>query len=195
MYILGLLFFSFHAFSFSPTEILYISRMVLFYVFKFNFSFCVKNCLEKKVIKPWTHRENILLLMKLSSHGHTENVLLLMSLPNHGHRRCFVTNEAVKPWIHKENVLLLIKFSNHEHTENVLLLMKLSSHGQADVLWSYEAMNTDVLWSYQAMDTQMRTWNPLTHSRLRLLRKQLTISISDTRPGPKLAPDIFSYIK
>ena len=94
--------------------------MVLLYVFKFNFSFCVKNCLEKK--------------KKLSSHRHTENILLLMSLPNHGHRRCFVTDEAVKPWIHKENVLLLIKFSSHEHTENVLLLMKLSSHGQTDVL-------------------------------------------------------------
>ena len=29
--------------------------------------------------------ENVLLLMKLSSHEHTENVLLLMKLPIHGH--------------------------------------------------------------------------------------------------------------
>ena len=35
-------------FSFSPTEILYISSRVLLYVFKFNFSFCVNNGLEKK---------------------------------------------------------------------------------------------------------------------------------------------------
>ena len=27
-----------------------------------------------EVAKPWTHRENILLLMRLSSHGHTEKV-------------------------------------------------------------------------------------------------------------------------
>ena len=35
-------------FSFSPTEILYISSRVLLYVFRFNFSFCVNNDLEKK---------------------------------------------------------------------------------------------------------------------------------------------------
>ena len=35
-------------FSFSPTEILYISSRVLLYVFRFNFSFCVNNGLEKK---------------------------------------------------------------------------------------------------------------------------------------------------
>ena len=35
-------------FSFSPTEILYISSRVLLYVSKFNFSFCVNNGLEKK---------------------------------------------------------------------------------------------------------------------------------------------------
>ena len=35
-------------FSFSPTEILYISSRVLFYVFRFNFSFCLNNGLEKK---------------------------------------------------------------------------------------------------------------------------------------------------
>ena len=35
-------------FSFSPTEILYISSEVLLYVFKFKFSFCVNNGLEKK---------------------------------------------------------------------------------------------------------------------------------------------------
>ena len=34
-------------FSFSPTEILYISSEVLLYVFKFKFSFCVNNGLEK----------------------------------------------------------------------------------------------------------------------------------------------------
>ena len=37
-------------FSFSPTEILYISSRVLMYVFKFNFSFCVNNGLEKKIV-------------------------------------------------------------------------------------------------------------------------------------------------
>ena len=36
-------------FSFSPTEILYISSRVLLYVSKFNFSFCVNNGLGKKV--------------------------------------------------------------------------------------------------------------------------------------------------
>ena len=35
-------------FGFSPTEILYISSEVLLYVFKFKFSFCVNNGLEKK---------------------------------------------------------------------------------------------------------------------------------------------------
>ena len=35
-------------FSFSPTEILYKSSRVLFHVFRFNFSFCVNNGLEKK---------------------------------------------------------------------------------------------------------------------------------------------------
>ena len=35
-------------FSFPPTEILYISIRVLLYVFRFNFSFCVNNGLEKK---------------------------------------------------------------------------------------------------------------------------------------------------
>ena len=38
-------------FSFSPTEILYISSRVLLYVSKFNFSFCVNNGLEKKICK------------------------------------------------------------------------------------------------------------------------------------------------
>ena len=36
--------------SFSPTEILSITSRVLLYVFKFNFSFCVNNDLEKKDI-------------------------------------------------------------------------------------------------------------------------------------------------
>ena len=35
-------------FSFSPTEILYISSRVLLHVFRFNFSFCVNNGLERK---------------------------------------------------------------------------------------------------------------------------------------------------
>ena len=35
-------------FSFSPTEILYISSRVLLYVFRFSFCFCVNNGLEKK---------------------------------------------------------------------------------------------------------------------------------------------------
>ena len=35
-------------FSFSPTEILYISSRVLLYIFRFSFSFCVNNGLEKK---------------------------------------------------------------------------------------------------------------------------------------------------
>ena len=37
--------------SFSPTEILSITSRVLLYVFKFNFSFCVNNDLEKKIKK------------------------------------------------------------------------------------------------------------------------------------------------
>ena len=38
-------------FSFSPTEILYISSRALLYVFRFDFSFCVNNGLEKKYMK------------------------------------------------------------------------------------------------------------------------------------------------
>ena len=37
-------------FTFSPTEILYISSRALLYAFRFNFSFCVNNGLEKKNI-------------------------------------------------------------------------------------------------------------------------------------------------
>ena len=40
-------------FSFSRTEILDISSSVLLYVFKFNFSFCVNNGLEKKGFAPF----------------------------------------------------------------------------------------------------------------------------------------------
>ena len=37
-------------FSFSSIEILYVSSRVLLYVFWFDFSFCVNNSLEKKII-------------------------------------------------------------------------------------------------------------------------------------------------
>ena len=45
-------------FSFSPTEILYISSRVM-YVFRFNFSFCVNNGLEKKI--TYTRPSDILI--------------------------------------------------------------------------------------------------------------------------------------
>ena len=38
-------------FSFYPAEILHVSSMILLYVFRFNFSFCVNNGLEKKSLK------------------------------------------------------------------------------------------------------------------------------------------------
>ena len=46
-------------FSFSPTEILYISSRVLLYVFTFNFSFCVNNGLEKKIVGKTTYFRNL----------------------------------------------------------------------------------------------------------------------------------------
>ena len=51
VYIFRIIIFSFLLmfFSFSPTEILYISNSVLLYVFRFNFSFFVNNGLEKKM--------------------------------------------------------------------------------------------------------------------------------------------------
>ena len=48
-----------------------------------------------EVAKRWTHRENVLLLMRLSSHGH---------------RKCFVTNEVVKPWTHRKKCFVIIFF-------------------------------------------------------------------------------------
>ena len=50
VYIFRIIIFSFLLmfFSFSPTEILYISSRVLLYVFGFDFSFRVNNSLEKK---------------------------------------------------------------------------------------------------------------------------------------------------
>ena len=51
VYILGLLYFLLISFSFSPTEILYISSRVLLYIFRFSFSFCVNNGLEKKRLR------------------------------------------------------------------------------------------------------------------------------------------------
>ena len=51
VYILGLLYFLLMFFSFSPTEILYISSRVLLYVFRFSFSFCVNNGSEKKRLR------------------------------------------------------------------------------------------------------------------------------------------------
>ena len=44
-----------------------------------------KYFVTNEIVKPWTHRESVLLLMKLPSHGHRENVLLLMKLSRHGH--------------------------------------------------------------------------------------------------------------
>ena len=34
----------------------------------------IKCFVTNEVVKPWTHRKNVLLLMKLSSHGHTEKM-------------------------------------------------------------------------------------------------------------------------
>ena len=31
--------------------------------------------ITNEVVTPWTHRENLVLLMKLSSHGHIEKML------------------------------------------------------------------------------------------------------------------------
>ena len=50
-------------FSFSPTEILYISSRVLLYVFRFNFSFCVNNGLEKKNDQEHVHVTCSLLIL------------------------------------------------------------------------------------------------------------------------------------
>ena len=52
VYIFRIIIFSFllKFFSFSPTEIPYIYSRVLLYVFRFDFSFCVNNGLEKKKI-------------------------------------------------------------------------------------------------------------------------------------------------
>ena len=51
VYILGLLYFLLMLFSFSPTEILYMSRRVLLYVLRLSFSFCVNNGSEKKRLR------------------------------------------------------------------------------------------------------------------------------------------------
>ena len=49
-------------FSFSPTEILYISNRVLLYVFRFSFCFCVNNGSEKKICSTRKLSKYIMLL-------------------------------------------------------------------------------------------------------------------------------------
>ena len=60
-----------------------------------------KYFVTNEVVKPCTHRKNVLLLMRL---------------PNHGHRECFVTNEVVKPWTGRRT----LKLSSNGHTDAYL---------------------------------------------------------------------------
>ena len=66
-------------FSFSPTEILYISSRVLLYVFRFNFYFCVNNGLEKKQKNYKTKK--LLLLRCMSRYTFSFTLKLTASPP------------------------------------------------------------------------------------------------------------------